>query len=549
VAERDARNGRVHGARSTRVAAGAHRRRGWRWVVTVGAVALVGLVGAPAPASAALPATASDAAPVPALNWQPCADPTQQGLDCATAQVPLDYANPQGETISLALIRLKAADQAHRIGSLFANYGGPGAPGTLNLTPGAPGTPAPLRQRFDIISWDPRGVGASTAVLCWDQGSRGDNAKAEASFLASLPAGVPSTPAERRSWIEGWVHVAELCGANAGALLEHVSTTETARDLDLLRRAVGDERLSYLGVSYGTFLGAVYANLFPDRVRAMMLVGNLNAVAWTHLDREDPPLNNYLRQQADRGSADTLDAFLALCGQVSTTECAFSAGSAEATQDKWRALLQRVRSNPVAVGDEQWDYDKLVTATVESLYGVPAWPGLACQLQQAWQGGVAACPATPAAPHPPQVQSQTIAVRCAETPNPRDPAAYLALARLAHDRSGAVGPYWVWEDEICAAWPAVAADQYTGPWDRPTASPILLVNNIVDPAAPYQNAVFMAHELANARLLTLNGYGHTTGGIPSACLDEYETGYLIEGTLPPEGAVCQPDAAPFATGP
>jgi pimeloyl-ACP methyl ester carboxylesterase len=235
----------------TGLAVHTHCRSGWRRVATA-AVALSGLVAGLSPAPAAAEA------PVPVLDWQPCAAPSQHGFDCATAQVPLDYGDPQGATIELAVIRHPATDPAHRLGTFFVNFGGPGAPGTAALPQLYERFAAELRARFDVVSWDPRGVGASTAVQCFDTPDDAER------FFAGLPEGFPVGRAEERAWIRGYARLGELCGERNGDLLAHVSTAETARDLDLLRQAVGDPQLNYQGNSYGSFLGAVYANLFPD---------------------------------------------------------------------------------------------------------------------------------------------------------------------------------------------------------------------------------------------------------------------------------------------
>jgi pimeloyl-ACP methyl ester carboxylesterase len=211
--------------------------------------------------SATLLATprASAAVPVPKLSWHRC----EKVLQCAMARVPLDYSHPRERTIHLAVIRHRATDPARRIGTLFVNPGGPGSSGVAAL-PGFLGSlPAAVLARFDIASWDPRGVGASTPVKCF--GPARDSKRLLGGMVvgSSFPVG----NAQITSWIRRYRAFGRQCERRSGGLLRHVSTADTARDLDMLRRAVGDRRLSYYGISYGTFLGATYANLFPDRVR------------------------------------------------------------------------------------------------------------------------------------------------------------------------------------------------------------------------------------------------------------------------------------------
>lgn len=318
---------------------------------------------------------------------------------------------------------------------------------------------------------------------------------------------------------------------------------------------MGDKQLNYQGNSYGTFLGAVYANLFPDRVGALVQIANINAPAWVTADedksRPDTFLNTFLRQDSDKGMADTVNAFLTLCGQATTAECAFSAGNPVATQQKWNTLLQNVLAHPITLAGVTWDYDAVVTTVAHAILYVPNWAPTAQTLEQVWEGNGSLGPAPSASDVPsaaPQIATQTYAVVCAESPNPRHSEDYFALADLAYDRSGAVGPFYSWLDEGCAGWPAVAADRYTGPWDKPTAHPLLLVNTTHDPATPISNAVFMANTFANARLLTVDGYGHVLGQRASSCANNYIAAYFIDGTLPPPDTVCQQDQPPFSTG-
>ncbi|MFM8444149.1 MAG: alpha/beta fold hydrolase, partial [Methylococcus sp.] len=390
-------------------------------------------------------------APVPVLDWKPCTDPRQAGYDCATAKVPLDYQNPGGASIELDVVRHRATDPANRIGSLFWYPGGPGARGTLAL----PATlqtkllfPEILRQRFDIIAWDPRGVGATTssgAVHCFDTPEQ------EANFLDSFPQGIPLGRAERRAYAQGYRELGERCRARNSALLDHVSTTETVLDLDLLRQAVGDAQLNYQGNSFGTFVGDLYANLFPDRVRALLLVGNMNAAALANRGSAQPFLHTQLRQGADKTSAKTLNAFFSLCAQAGQTRCAFAAESVPKTKTKWKTLLKRVRRQPVTgPSGDSYTYGMLVNVALAGLYHASSWPGTGQLLQDLWEKSGQ----PPAPPPPPQPntespigsiqQSQQNAIRCLDSPNPRNPAAYGALAELGFARSGDLGRYWVY---------------------------------------------------------------------------------------------------------
>ena len=533
-----------------------HRYRGWRRVATA-AVAIAGLAGFPALAPAAGLAAAAAAAPVPVLDWQPCADPGQRGFDCATAQAPLDYSDPQGATIELAVIRHLATDPANRLGTFFFNPGGPGGPGTLQLPQWLGLFPATLRARFDLISWDPRGVGASTAVRCFA------TSEDEQKFFAGLPDGFPVGRAEQRAWISLYARFGLRCAESNGDLLAHVSTTDTANDLDLLRQAVGDPQLNFLGLSYGTFLGATYANLFPDKVRTMVLDGNADPVMYTNGGDDDAPLGLFLRLGSDESAAKTLDAFLTLCGQAATAGCAFSDGSAAATKAKWRTLLRRLRAHPVTVGSppRTWTYAALATyigsesatGTGPQLAIVADWTPAAVLLETLWNASLEPSAwVSKAAPAilPPVPPEQRNAVLCGESPNPRHPGVYPALAALSYARAGDVGPGFVWgSDEPCASWPATAADPYAGPWNRPTANPVLVIGNLFDPETPYEGAVAMARELAHARLLTVNGYGHTAFLNPSTCANDYVSRYVVDGTLPPPGTVCSQDQQPFTTSP
>ncbi|NJP90419.1 alpha/beta hydrolase [Nonomuraea sp. FMUSA5-5] len=493
-----------------------------------------------APVSAAIREPSAPA--VPELRWSPC----HEGFQCATAQLPLDYRQPDGKKIDIAVVRHLATDPAHRIGTLFVNGGGPSA--QIDPTVAQYATlPADWRARFDVVTFDPRGFGYSTPAQCF-----ADTA-AEDRFLADLPVPFPVGAKEIAATQEIWARFDRECVEHADpGLLAHNSTANAARDLDLLRQAIGDPQLNYLGLSYGTVLGTIYANLFPGKVGRMVLDSNIDPVRYTTAQNDLP---TYLRLGSDKASASTLKAFLDLCGKASTAACAFSTGTPAKTRAKFDTLLERLRRRPVTVDGPPGTCGYACALATVPLRRVRQWQAGASQLQQLWtattKGGDATAGPVPKAEPDPGAgpsyytgQEQALAVICSDSPNPRDPLAYEAGARLARARSGPIGLTWAWPTAPCAGWPR-SQDRYEGPWNARTANPILLVGITGDPATPYQNSVTLSRHLANSRLLTVDGYGHTALANPSACASTYETGYLLTGALPPAGTVCEQDDEPF----
>ncbi|WP_405677172.1 alpha/beta hydrolase [Streptomyces sp. NBC_00868] len=350
----------------------------------------------------------------------------------------------------------------------------------------------------------------------------------------------------RRAYVAAYADLAKRCERREPELLRHISTADTARDLDLLRRAAGEDRLRYWGISYGTLLGATYANLFPDRVGRLVADGNVDPQAWVNRGADgEPELNTFLRLGSYLGSADTLGQFLDHCGRATVSRCAFSAGSPAATRAKYDTLLERLAGRPVG----SWTYARAVNEVRSGLYTVhPGWTGTAGTLQSLWQGRVPAEPPAPAGPARHPGFEQSLAVLCAESPNPASSGRYPALEERAVKQAGALARWWAWANEPCTAWPARAAAPYTGPWNRTTGHPVLVVNAVYDPSTPYRAGQAMVTELAGARLLTLDGYGHTALDNPSACVKRHVVRYVLTGALPPEGARCGQDTPPFGTG-
>ena len=407
------------------------------------------------------------------------------------------------------------------------------------------------------MSWDPRGSGASTAVQCFPSQA------AESAFLGKY-AFFPVGRGQQRGYIRRWREFGKICAARNGALLRHVSTADSARDLNLLRQALGQPKLNYLGISYGTFLGATYANLFPRRVGRLVLDGNVPPEAWTNGGRPNPRLSTYLRMGSDKAAAKALAAFLRICGQRSTQACAFSAGSPAATKAKWNALLARLRRGAHHPGRHRLHlrrgchHRRLRAALRAAVHHAGAWrqrPGLvraAQGLQQLWRRATARRaprPGTPPAAAAAAAQryggaEQDFAIQCNEAPSP-PASAYPGLQRLVLRRSGVIGLPDLWTlDEPCATWPVRGQDTYSGPWNAPT-SPILVIGNTTDPFLPLRDAIAMTRQLANARLLVVHGYGHTAFLNPSTCASTYMTSYFRTGALPPKGTVCRQNLPPF----
>jgi pimeloyl-ACP methyl ester carboxylesterase len=538
-------------AASTAMLAAAGRAAGRfpRPAAVSAAAVLLAAVLAPAAFSAVAAAPAAGgsgpaAPPVPVLHWRSC----YGGFQCATARVPLSYRDPRGAAISIAVVRHLATDPARRVGTLFFNAGGP-AEQIEGFVTGFGQLPAAFTARYDIITFDPRGFGYSTAVRCFP------TMAAESKFLGGVFfGGLPVFPVGARqdaAWVRTWARFDARCAQRNGSLLDHDTTADVARDLNLLREAVGAPVLNYMGVSYGTGLGATYANLFPATTGHMILDANLNPVAWTRPDG----VPTFLSQGTGQAAAASMRAFLDLCGKTTTSACAFSAGTPAATRAKWATLLRRLCRHPVTIGSPRQTYTYAEVVVSVPLAGVSQWPAGALWLQRLWAASSAGRPAAAAsvpvtaASVLPAVYTgweQTLAVLCSDSPNPRDPAAYLAAGRRAYARSGAFGLEQPWKTEACADWPAAAAqDRYSGPWNRPTATTILVLGNTGDPILPYQNSVAMSRDLARARLLTVDGYGHSEAGNPSACATDYEIRYLLTGALPPPRTVCKENATPF----
>ena len=485
------------------------------------------------------------AADTPTLNWADCGD----GFVCATAVVPLDYNRPNDELIDLAVIKLPATDPNRRVGTLFVNFGGPGQSGVNRLRDRARWPwlfSDDLRSRFDLVSWDPRGVSRSATVNCFS------SAAEQSRFFASAP-GLP-VDAQREQDIFAWSEeFAQRCEQRAGHILEHVSSSDTARDLELLRRAVGDTTLTYHGISYGTQLGAIYANLFPGRVRAMVLDGSLDFdgnVNGHGSEGATVPLD--ARQDVATAMAATFEAFLRDCSAAGP-RCAFSAGDPKA---KWAVLAARSRGAPLTTVDgRRWTYPEIASDT---LARPTSYPQLAELLQQLYDTGTVmpellnavtgSEPLPPAGGNGPYLANREdaySAIQCSDSTVPTDPAVYSRAARDADRSDPDFGRIAVFSTIPCAFWQGHDADRYTAPWNRRTSAPILVLNARNDPATPLQGAYAGASQLSQALVVVIEGAGHTSMYVASTCAERVKRDYLFSGVLPTAGTGCSRDRSPF----
>ena len=468
------------------------------------------------------------------LDWSTC----KKTFECARLTVPLNYADPGGDTIKLALVRARATDPARRIGSLVTNPGGPGGSGVEFLEDSYPSRPGSssgfgrqLRAEFDIVGFDPRGVGASAPVNCLDD-------KQMDGFTTLNPA--PSTPEQIAAQVAADKNYVAACQRRAGHVLPFVGTPNAARDMDVLRAVLGDQQLNYLGYSYGTYLGATYAELFPTKVGRFVLDGPLPADL----------TNRQLDIQQAKGFQVEVDRFIADC--VTHPDCPLGTNPATGAAHL-SSFFSAAQVNPVPTDTGRTLSDSLAqTGVLSALYDSPtSWPGLRSALAAAMAGNGHTLLALAdeynerdASGHYSNSNAANVAINCLDHPDAvhsvADVQAELPDYRRASPTFG-VGDAWA--DLMCAFWPSPPQTQphqihYTG------KSPIVVIGNIDDPATPYPGAQDMARQLGSAVLLTYNSDGHTAYSRGSTCIDDAVDDYFIDGTVPAPAKVCLPDPKP-----
>ena len=478
---------------------------------------------APAPTTATRATTAGDHPPVTPPAWTPCrggAGPP--GLECATIEVPLDYAKPGGRTIALALDRHPAGGPAGaRIGSLLVNPGGPGVSGVDALDFEVALLSKAVLDSFDIIGFDPRGVARSAPIRCLDGPAL--DAYFHLDPAPTTMVGFDALVAAAKAFDQG-------CQSRSGDLLPFVSTENAARDMDQIRQAVGDPKLTYLGFSYGTLLGATYAELFPGRVRAMTLDGAV-----------DPAIDPITFNVAQSAAFDKqLDAFFADC--ASRSSCAWKPGGD--LRAAFDALMARIRARPLpGAGARTVGPGEAFIAVAWPLYDRASWGSLALALNRAGRGDGSVLLGFfdqytrrgPDGSYSNQ-QDANSAINCLDAPWPTDPAVLLQDAPVAAKAAPAFGVADLYGGLSCAFWPVPPTGHPHA--IRADGSPaIVVVGSTGDPATPYAQSQGLAGELAQGVLVTRVGDGHT-GYRSSGCVRRAVDDYLVKLVVPANGTTC-----------
>lgn len=476
--------------------------------------------------AAAPPTSATQPTPVPTLDWADCSD----GFQCATAEVPLDYPKPRKDTIDIDLVRRPAADPEHRIGTIFLGH----PLGTIDLIHQLPPPVFDILGNFDVVAYNGRGTGPTSIDCGIDE-----------ELLQPFTSNATRPGAED---FDAMVAAADEYGRRCldahGDLLSHMSTATMARDLDLLRAAVGDEKLTYIGTSQGTDLGATYATMFPARTRAMVFDAAVDAATW-----RDRPLEAWREQ--DVSYENEFDRFFTACA-THQEACGFGGDDPETAFD---TLLARLDRTPIPSSDSGHpgpaDGDDVRLAARDSMLDPRRWPRLAAALVQAESGDgtIIQQIVDDAIENPVSPEFDAFVANVAVSQ--RYPRNLDAVVHETAHRYGLLDHLWASGQHVSLVahrWPVRSGDTFRGDYENPTTSPtILVIGGTHDPATPYQWAERLTHDLGNARLMTYQSDGHGALNDLDPCLVVPVVTYLINpAALPPEGHTCGQLFEPFA---
>ncbi|WP_425561294.1 alpha/beta hydrolase [Microbacterium deminutum] len=453
------------------------------------------------------------------LDWSVC----HKTFECTTVRTPLDWSDPARGDIQLAVIRHRA-DSGHAIGSLLTNPGGPGASGIPYVRDSLDFFVGDLRASYDVIGFDPRGVGKSTAVKCYDAAEMD-------SYLFDIPAAARGS----KAWTDEVTHsnraYVHACDANSHGILPYISTENAARDMDLLRAVLGDRKLNYLGYSWGSLLGATYAKLFPERVGRLVLDGGI--------DPSVSLLDSAVGQGIGFESA--LRAYMSDC--LAGNDCPFRGSVDEALADLG-TLLSSVERDPLPSSDGRMlGASSLTQAIVEALYVKASWPTLTVALGNALAGNPDVAFLLADSYYRRQdgryvdsLLEPFWAYTCMDYPHDATADQKAQAQAVLDEKAPTIAPYWFAPDP-CAVWPYPATG-VPGPIHAQGAAPIVVIGTTNDPATPYKEAVALADQLSSGVLITRVGEGHTGYNKGNKCVDRAVVNYFVDGTVPEDGLRC-----------
>lgn len=456
------------------------------------------------------------------LSWSPC----RTGDQCATLTVPLDYRHPAGQTIDLALLKVPAARSGERIGSLVVNPGGPGAPGTDYAAHADAVFRPPILDAYDVVGFDPRGTGASDPVDCLTDDQLD-------SYVAEDPD--PDTSAEVSEYAHWVDELGRGCAQRSGDIAAHVTTVEAARDMDVLRAALGESTLDYFGASYGTKLGATYADLFPDRVGRFVLDG---AVDLSISSRQ-------LSIQQAAGFETALRAYVSDCVDNAGPDGCFLGDTVDAGLARIKDFLDQVDAQPLPTDDDrELRVGNAFYGVVLPLYDRGSWTYLDQALKQAFGGDGTLLlrfsdlyNSRGADGYTDNSTEANYAINCLDDPYAITPDQVAANVPAFEKASPTFGRVFAWGLTTCGGIQVTSTER-----DRDVtatgAAPIVVVGTTRDPATPYQWAVDLAHQLDSGVLVTRDGDGHTGYNSGNACVDSAIEDYLVDGTVPKDGLSC-----------
>lgn len=517
----------------------------------------------------------------PQIAWSDCYPELSflGDYQCGEVLAPLNYRRYYGgepssdNQISLKFVRIPAQNPETKKGTLFFNYGGPGGPAIQNtIYLGSQMLTQEVRDQYDLVGFDPRGIGESTPLKCFTQYE-------EFMPYLSTPS-YPRTAIEELDKIDLSDVIANACEARGGELYKNMTTADVARDLDWLRRAFGDDELNFYGMSYGSYVGATYANMYPRNVGRIIVDGVIDPVAWATgrgFQSWFEPVTSRIR--SDKSSADSLNEFYRLCS-LANDDCAIS----EAPEQAMATAIILTEDYSVPVTDIYGNTfilteQILVQETISAMYSPTAWESFANLIGQL----VALYNFLESQPTPMNSETQLSKVNtaynyykvelygedsdleeihdysedetiltsiewfpnvmCSDSNNPYSPYSWIDSSYRAEQKHGLAGAYWNWSSAPCAHIKP-SRSRYAGPFRHWTKNPILIINTYFDPATALEGAIALNRLMPNSHLLPVEGWGHVSF-LSSQCADEASSEFLINGNLPEHGTVCEPSIAPF----